>query len=152
MRQLFWTILWVDLETERERETVGRQFVVLRLDCFVGRTEGFLSGGLECWASLRSHISSFITSNTKMKVAGIGRAGGGSYDADITSHPSKYSSPLQPLHQCPSQAGLRQQIFLCETNVYRGDGRLSLYCASIHEWVLSGILRRLCPYKLTQGL
>ena len=31
----------------------------------------------ECWPSLRSHISSFITSNTEVKVAGIGQEGGG---------------------------------------------------------------------------
>ena len=101
----------------------------------------------ECWPSLRSHISSFITSNTEVKVAGIGQEGGGGVMMQ-TSDPPLHSA----LESRPGQAGLRQQIFLCETNVYRGDGRLSLYCASIHEWVLSGILRRLCPYKLTQGL
>ena len=145
MRQLFWTIFWVDLETETVWSTI------CSWECGLFCAQAELTVGLA-----ESTQSYFILHNFQYRNEGGWDWPGGRGQLwcrhHITSHPSKYSSPLQPLHQCPSQAGLRQQIFLCETNVYRGDGRLSLYCASIHEWVLSGILRRLCPYKLTQGL
>ena len=92
---------------ERERQ-FGRQFVV-ELDWSVGQARAggcfYQSDLTECWPSLRSHISSFITSNTKMKVAGIGqgRRAGQLWCRHQTLHSTLHWSPGQARRGCANK-------------------------------------------------
>ena len=124
MRQLFWTILWVDLETERQ---FGRQFVV-EVGCFSGvfiKPTGVLA---------ESTQSYFILHNFQYKNEGgwdwPGQAGGGSYDADITSDHITADTPvLSSLHWLSKPGGAAPtNIFMRDECVPGGREIISVLC------------------------